>query len=411
MSIEQMGVTTESYHYVCIRCETKVKQNFFRYCSSVLHQEIIYCRNCISMGRVDSITPYYIVKSHTTTSQADYKLPFRLSEQQQYASDQVVHAVLSKTSLLLHAVTGAGKTEMMFEAIAQARRLGYNVAVVSPRVDVVVEVSERIVSTFKNEEIDILHQASHQRFNGHFVISTVHQLYRFKSHFHVIFIDEVDAFPLSMDPNLIHAISKSAHSKASFIYMTATPPLKLQLQFSKSQTITLPARFHRKPLVLPQFKYFKVKHHKVQKSLLLALKQQQTNHRTTLLFFNDIQQMLVFYQTYQGLISNMCYVYSEDSARLKKVSDLRQGVYTVVLTTTILERGFTMPYLDVWVMDSHRYSSSALIQIAGRVGRKLEDPSGTVLYLHEGRTLAMYRAYAQIRKMNRLAQERGWIDN
>lgn len=155
------------------------------------------------------------MRSVTCRSDAAYQLPFQLSIQQQYASEHIVQAVLHHESLLLHAVTGAGKTEMMFEAIAQARRQGYNVAVVSPRLDVVIEVSTRIKQTFLNEAIDILHQASRQQYAAHFVIATVHQLYRFKRHFHVIFIDEVDAFPLAMDPSLMQTIENAARMEKS----------------------------------------------------------------------------------------------------------------------------------------------------------------------------------------------------
>lgn len=55
--------------------------------------------------------------------------------------------------LLLYAVTGAGKTEMMYEGIRVARQLGFNVAIVSPRVDVVVEISLRIKERFISEDI------------------------------------------------------------------------------------------------------------------------------------------------------------------------------------------------------------------------------------------------------------------
>ena len=34
----------------------------------------------------------------------------------------------------------------------------------------------------------------------------------------------------------------------------------------------------------------------------------------------------------------------------------------------------------------------ALIQIAGRVGRKIEEPNGLVLFLHEGVSLSMMSA-------------------
>lgn len=56
-------------------------------------------------------------------------------------------------SLLLYAVTGAGKTEMMFEGIRLARQLGHNIAILSPRVDVVIEISQRIKDAFKMKRL------------------------------------------------------------------------------------------------------------------------------------------------------------------------------------------------------------------------------------------------------------------
>lgn len=87
---------------------------------------------------------------------------------------------MERRKLLLYAVTGAGKTEMIFEGIKFARNQGDNIAVVSPRVDVVVEISQRIKNAFLHEDIDVLHQSRKQEFNGHFIISTIHQLYRYK---------------------------------------------------------------------------------------------------------------------------------------------------------------------------------------------------------------------------------------
>ena len=150
---------------------------------------------------------------------------------------------------------------MMYEGIRVARQLGFNVAIVSPRVDVVVEISLRIKEAFISEDIDVLHQSSQQQYNGHFIVATVHQLFRFKSHFDVIFIDEVDAFPLSMDPR--HGgNSVIIKTKHSHIFMTATPPKELLNRLSSEQIITLPARFHKHPLPVPNFTYFKlnVKH-------------------------------------------------------------------------------------------------------------------------------------------------------
>ncbi|MEQ6085953.1 DEAD/DEAH box helicase family protein [Staphylococcus saccharolyticus] len=110
-----------------------------------MKQNIVYCRRCIHLGRMDSITDYRIIKSAQHPSSAHYELPFQLSEQQQYASKAVVKTIKRAENLLLYAaVTGAGKTEMMFEGIQIARQKGHNVAILSSRVDVVIEISQRI---------------------------------------------------------------------------------------------------------------------------------------------------------------------------------------------------------------------------------------------------------------------------
>lgn len=140
------------------------------------------------------------------------------------------------------------------------------------------------------------------------------------------------------------------------------------------------------------------------------LKQQIEADRYTLVFFNDIQHMKQMYHCYKTEITSLTYVHSEDVLRFEKVSALRKGEYKVMFTTTILERGFTMENLDVIVLNSHMFESSALVQIAGRVGRKLEAPSGLVLYLHEGITMDMLKARKDIKKMNALAHNRGWLD-
>ena len=83
--------------------------------------------------------------------------------------------------------------------------------------------------------------------------------FRFKSHFDVIFIDEVDAFPLSMDPRLMEAIRLSSKQKHSHIFMTATPRKELLNRLSSEQIITLPARFHKTSTTVPKFHIFQIK--------------------------------------------------------------------------------------------------------------------------------------------------------
>ncbi|MDO2946373.1 DEAD/DEAH box helicase family protein [Staphylococcus epidermidis] len=375
-----------------------------------MDKTITYCRRCIQLGRMDSITDICIVKSFQKATKANYQLPFELSKQQQYASEAIIQAIKNNNDLLLYAVTGAGKTEMMFEGIRIARQMGHNIAIVSPRVDVIIEISHRIKDAFIDERIDVLHQSSRQQYNGHFVIATIHQLLRFKQHFDTVFVDEVDAFPLSMDPQLSNAIQLASKLNHSHIFMTATPPRHFLKQFPPEKIIKLPARFHRHPLPIPKFKYFKLKSTRKQNLLLNLFRNQINQQRFTLVFFNNIEIMNKTYQQYKMDIADLICVHSEDDLRFEKIEDLRRGQYKIVFTTTILERGFTMTHLDVVVVDAGSFQQEALIQIAGRVGRKQQSPSGLVLFLHEGVTLSMVLAKRNIISMNRLAIKRGWVD-
>lgn len=385
-------------------------QYFVTYNSTILDKTITYCRRCIQLGRMDSITDICIVKSFQKATKANYQLPFELSKQQQYASEAIIQAIKNKNDLLLYAVTGAGKTEMMFEGIRIARQMGHNIAIVSPRVDVIIEISHRIKDAFIDERIDVLHQSSRQQYNGHFVIATIHQLLRFKQHFDTVFVDEVDAFPLSMDPQLSNAIQLASKLNHSHIFMTATPPRHFLKQFPPEKIIKLPARFHRHPLPIPKFKYFKLKSTRKQNLLLNLFRNQINQQRFTLVFFNNIEIMNKTYQQYKMDIADLICVHSEDDLRFEKIEDLRRGQHKIVFTTTILERGFTMTHLDVVVVDAGSFQQEALIQIAGRVGRKQQSPSGLVLFLHEGVTLSMILAKRNIISMNRLAIKRGWVD-
>ena len=75
----------------------------------------------------------------------------------------------------------------------------------------------------------------------------------------------------------------------------------------------------------------------------------------------------------------------------------------MLVTTTILERGVTIPSLDVAVLGSEAqiFTESALVQIAGRVGRSKDDPTGDVVFYHFGKTKAMLEARRHIQYMNK----------
>ncbi len=105
-------------------------------------------------------------------------------------------------------------------------------------------------------------------------------------------------------------------------------------------------------------------------------------------------------------------VHAEDPERKEKVQKMRDKKILFLVTTTILERGVTFPNLDVAVLvaEDHIFTESALVQIAGRVGRSAQYPKGDIIFFHYGRTEAMVRARKQIVSMNREAEEEGLID-
>ena len=58
---------------------------------------------------------------------------------------------------LLWAVTGAGKTEMIFSTIEQAIQNRERICIASPRVDVCLELFPRLQAAFKSVEMVLLH--------------------------------------------------------------------------------------------------------------------------------------------------------------------------------------------------------------------------------------------------------------
>ena len=99
------------------------------------------------------------------------------------------------------------------------------------------------------------------------------------------------------------------------------------------------------------------------------------------------------------------FVSSQTENRLDIVQQFRNGELSILISTTILERGVTFPCVDVFVLQAnHRlYNSSSLIQISGRVGRSLERPTGQLLFFIEETNQAIEKAIKEIKIMNKEA--------
>ena len=102
-------------------------------------------------------------------------------------------------------------------------------------------------------------------------------------------------------------------------------------------------------------------------------------------------------------------VHAEDLMRKEKVA-FRKGEIPLLVTTTILER-VTVKNLQVAVLGAEEeiFSESALVQIAGRVGRSFEEPMVRSFIFITARQ-RRWHVRKHIESMNKNAKEQGLID-
>ena len=116
---------------------------------------------------------------------------------------------------MVHAVTGAGKTEMMYQVVATAIKAGKAVCIATPRIDVCIELYGRMKEDFSCP-ISLLHGESEPYFRTPLVIATTHQLLKFYQAFDLLIIDEVDAFPYVDNPILYKAAQNAIKKEGKY---------------------------------------------------------------------------------------------------------------------------------------------------------------------------------------------------
>lgn len=417
--IFQEAVSRVGRKYRCNRCGTMEMHHFYTHYCARCQSDCVYCRNCIMMGKASTCSKLVMWNGEPLVfPRINNALHWqgKLSKGQQTASDRVCEAVENDETCLIWAVCGAGKTEVLFAGISQALSQGKRVCIATPRTDVVLELSPRIKSAFPTTVTSALYGGSEEKQkSAQLVVSTTHQLLRYRQAFDMMIIDEVDAFPYSADQSLQFAVEKARKPQSSLIYLTATPSTVLQkaAKSGKLPYVTIPARYHRHPIPVPELQWcgnWKKIFAKGQipKPLYEWYDHKLQTNTPFLIFFPNIELM----NQYVKLFPNVEAVYAEDPDRKAKVQNLRDGKALGLLTTTILERGVTIPRLEVAVIGAEEdiFTESALVQIAGRVGRSAQHPSGNVTFFHYGKTKAMLRAVKQIRFMNEEGRERGLVD-
>ncbi len=395
---------------ICTRCGNDKKHLFATHECARCNRTCRYCRHCITMGKVSECSPLLTwVGPQICYQERGRSLHWEgtLSEGQQHASDKIVAAVGTPSKQLVWAVCGAGKTEILFEGINKAIEQGQTALIATPRSDVVHELTPRLKAVFPTISVLSLYGGSEDRGKeGQLVIATTHQLLRYHQHFDFVVIDEVDAFPFSFDPMLKYATKNAAKSEATTILLTATPDKQLQ-KANDIDIVKIPKRFHGFPLPVPTAQWAGNWRKLLKKQQILKVVLQWLQKRGTQQTFLFVPSVAVLHQLVpilQQMFSSLEGVHSEDPHRREKVQKFRAKEIQVLVTTTILERGVTVPNVAVAVYgaDDDVFTESALVQISGRVGRSPQFPTGDIVFFHYGKTEAMLDAIDHIEKMNKL---------
>ncbi|GAA0472192.1 DEAD/DEAH box helicase [Alkalibacillus silvisoli] len=383
----------------CIRCFNR-NQSLFGKIPRQNNTPIIYCKHCIQMNRVSSEEPLYRwvgppPMRHRVKNPMKWK--GELTPLQVKASYEMIKAIQHEAKLLIYAVCGAGKTEMLYAGIEHAIQEGKRVCIATPRSDVVRELAPRLRRDFPTIHSAALYGSSTEKdLNNHLVIATTHQLLRYEDSFDVMVIDEVDAFPYHRDQTLPKAVERAMKQDATKIFLTATPRTKQKVQIALNQlpTVSIPSRYHGHPIPVPTFKSIfrlskTLENETVPPSINQWIHQKSTSNRRFLLFVPTIELA-------EKLSAKLTipHVHAESPDREYKIKQYRARNIEALITTTILERGVTFPSIDVAVIqaDHHVFDEAALIQIAGRAGRSAHDPTGDVTFFYEYKTNAMVQA-------------------
>lgn len=419
------AIKQEFFTYNCQRCGNQDQSLFAEMPCLTCEKQSIYCRQCVIIGRVMTCDYLYYF-SHTYFSWPKLKQPCTwtgtLGEFQISAVNKLLVNMKKLSNTLVWSVTGSGKTEMMFPIITEALQSGQRVCIATPRKDVVRELLPRCKQAFKHVQIDALYGGSKSAGTAQFIIATTHQLIRYKRAFDLLIIDEIDAFPYHQDASLPYVTERALKEQGMKVYLTATPrrEQKWKINLQQLEHIFVPARYHGYPLPVPTLSYsYNLSHYLTEYKLppifIKWLNQRDKPQRQLLIFVPTIKQAtkLIPHLTYQlkhhSIIENkeeITSVHAGDEEREEKINLFRLRKINVLVTTTILERGVTFPAIDVVVLQACHtvFDEAALIQIAGRAGRSKYDPTGEVIFIHEGKTNALIKARDSIVQMNERAQ-------
>lgn len=421
--------------------DVEYQAHMFRGQCPACKQPSVYCEQCNFFGESRLCRGLYALDAGWNGIDKEPAANYRLSgvtpltDAQNRASRELVDFVKGNkiNECLVWAVTGAGKTEVVLQAMAEVLNSGGCILYAIPRRDVVIELSPRLKKSFKSCDIVTSYGGSEGKFrSAPIVIATTHQALRYYRQFNLVILDEVDAYPYR-DNHMLHmAVKRAAKPGGHTIYLTATPDEKVISQVNRglAKLITIPARYHGHAVPEPQCCRLETFQKSDGVNWLLApyvtellYKWLVENDGQVFAFLPTVRMVETFGPILEKTVTGWAkptapsllrFSHSKDPHRGQKIEDFKAGKYRLFLTTTIMERGITVNRANVLVMHADFdkvFDEGTLIQMAGRAGRSAEFPDGEVVFV--GRTInkAMKNAIKKIRFLNSVARREGYLEN
>lgn len=377
----------------CNRCGNEDTTYFYQ------DQQVCYCRKCIAFGRVDVGKDPPLHQTKKKRHKVQYQLQYPLTPRQAMVVEQIAMYQEQGCDVLVYAACGAGKTELVMDSIMRYLNAGKKVGFAISRRQVVLEIQARMAQAFKGLHVIAVCEGFTEVVDGDLIICTMHQLYRYHQAFDLLIMDEVDAFPYRNNEMLEHIAMNACVGRK--LYLTATPD-EAMLQKVRDQQLKMVELFQRPhgyPLIVPKVKQTLASLQKLY--LLRFLKEHRRQQVQVLVFVPTIREAHALHRQLRWFFR--CTTFTSKTEDKEAVIDrFHDKQYDFLISTTILERGITIRGIHIVILhaDHPVFNEASLIQMIGRVGRKLEDPTGEGYFLCKQKTNDILRCVHAIEKMN-----------
>lgn len=377
----------------CLRCHNQDPRFFLRI------NNHLYCRKCIDFGllEVGSLPPKPQLSHRVWKGEA--KLEFELKPFQKEASAKALEYLKAGKDVFVYAATGAGKTEISLESICWYLSQGKKVCFAISRRQVVLEIAQRLSANFPELRVIAVCQGYTKITDADLIVCTTHQLYRYPFCFDLLILDELDAFPFVGNEVLESIAAQSCIGQR--MMLSATPDQKSieAIRQGRMGMVNLFKRPHEQPLSVPKVKVCS------KPMMVLHIFQEcwryKHQNKQVLLFVPRIQDTKWMNWLFRPIFKTAI-IHSKSQDKEKIMQDFHDKKRQVLICTTLLERGITVPSVQVIVYraDHPVFTSASLIQIFGRAGRSYNDPYGKTSAYIQAPSRNLDTCLKQIRYMN-----------